>query len=249
MYRFLILLSFFTAVINPATAQPAGNSHLQQYTTDNGLPSNGIKGLQWDEKTEFLWMATEAGIVRFNGVDFKSYTKQNMTSIASERMLFIVRNNAGKIYLSDQPGNIFFIDKSKPALWRKAAVNSIVNPYLGNYYLLGVSDIFFNKNADSLFRSRFSSGFDKIICTSDTSFLILNQGTLFQHSISLKSPVELSFEKGTINSIFKINNSHFIINNKREVFLLNIKDLTLTPVSITLAGGGALKPKTNKSLF
>ena len=106
---FILFCGLF--IIQPVLAQPEAASHIQQYTTDNGLPSNGIKGLQWDEKTEFLWMATEAGIVRFNGVDFKSYTKENTPSIASERMLFIVRNNAGKIYLSDQPGNIFFIDK------------------------------------------------------------------------------------------------------------------------------------------
>ncbi|MBK6379383.1 MAG: hypothetical protein IPF72_06400 [Chitinophagaceae bacterium] len=87
-------------------------------------------------------MATEAGIVRFNGVDFKSYTKENMPSIASERMLFIVRNNAGRIYLSDQPGNIFFINKNMPALWKHAAVNNSINPYIRNYFLLGVSDVF-----------------------------------------------------------------------------------------------------------
>ncbi len=129
----LILFTCFLINTVCVTAQFAINSHIQQYTTDNGLPSNGIKGLQWDEKTEFLWMATEAGIVRFNGVDFKSFTKENMPAIASERMLFMVRNNAGKIYTSDQPGNIFIIDKSKPVLWRKTAFNNSINPYLGSY--------------------------------------------------------------------------------------------------------------------
>ena len=36
--------------------------HIQRFTTDNGLPSNGIKGLQWDAQTGFLWIATEAGV-------------------------------------------------------------------------------------------------------------------------------------------------------------------------------------------
>src|SRR5688572_33466453 len=106
-----VLLIFF---LTAGFGQNSDEFHIQQFTTDNGLPSNGIKGLQWDEKTELLWIATEAGIVRFNGVDFKSYTKENMPSIASERMLFMIRNNSGKIYTSDQPGNIFSIEKSKP---------------------------------------------------------------------------------------------------------------------------------------
>ena len=137
MQRLLILLYFFIITFS-AVAQTAAESHVQQYTTDNGLPSNGIKGMQWDEKTGFLWIATEAGLVRFNGVDFKSYTKENMPSVGSERLLFIIRNNAGRIYLSDQPGNIFFINKNKPALWKYTAVNSSINPYIRNYYLLGV---------------------------------------------------------------------------------------------------------------
>src|SRR5688572_7173059 len=116
-----VLLIFF---LTAGFGQNSDEFHIQQFTTDNGLPSNGIKGLQWDEKTGFLWMATEAGIVRFNGVDFKSYTRENMPDIASERMLFIMQNNAGKIYLSDQPGNIFFIDKNKPVLWKQATVNN-----------------------------------------------------------------------------------------------------------------------------
>ena len=65
-----LILFFFLFIVSAAMGQTEDNSHVQTYTTDNGLPSNGIKGLQWDEATEFLWMATEAGIVRFNGVDF-----------------------------------------------------------------------------------------------------------------------------------------------------------------------------------
>ncbi|MBK6379384.1 MAG: hypothetical protein IPF72_06405 [Chitinophagaceae bacterium] len=53
MQKLLILLQCFIITTFSATAQTAANSHVQQYTTDNGLPSNGIKGLQWDEKTGF----------------------------------------------------------------------------------------------------------------------------------------------------------------------------------------------------
>jgi len=249
MQKLLILLHCFFIIATSATAQLAESSNVQQYTTDNGLPSNGIKGLQWDEKTEFLWMATEAGIVRFNGVDFNSFTKENMTSITAERMLFMVKNNAGKIYTADQSGNIFYIDKSKPVLWKKASVNKGVNPYLGNYHVLGVSDIFFKKYADAPTPSAFSFGFNKIICISDTSCFILNQGNLFLYTISLQQPVSIPFEKGSINTVFKIAGNYFINTNKKETFLFNINDQSFNPVSITEAGGSLLQPKTNNSLL
>ena len=246
-----LILFFFLFIVSAAMGQTEDNSHVQTYTTDNGLPSNGIKGLQWDEATEFLWMATEAGIVRFNGVDFKSYTKENMPAIASERLLFIVRNNAGKIYTSDQPGNVFLIDKGKPVLWKKSQVNSAINPYLGSYYLLAVSDLFFQTKLASAtpLPTPFTAGFDKIICISDTSFLVQNAGTLYFHSISLKNPVALAVEKENINTTFKIGSNYFIRNKKNEIFRFDISTQAITPVALTERAGTILKPLTNNSLL
>ena len=247
MQKLLILLFCFLNINAPVIAQPAADCHVQLFTTDNGLPSNGIKDLQWDEKTEFLWMATEAGIVRFNGVDFKSYTRENMPAISSERMLFMNRNNAGRMYTSDQQGNIFFIDKSKPVLWRRAAVSNSVNPYVRNYYLLGVSDIFFKKNANSLNPHMFSSASDKIVGISDTSCIILKGGKLYYCSVNLADPVILPFEKENITAFFKIGNSYFITTNQKETFRFNIIDYTLTPVTIIEAAGSLFFPKTGNS--
>lgn len=46
---------------------------VKHFTTENSLPSNGIKGLQWDDSSGFLWIATEAGVVRYNGMSFKTF--------------------------------------------------------------------------------------------------------------------------------------------------------------------------------
>src|SRR5205809_226802 len=52
-FRYLLLL-FFLWKWSIAPAQE--NYRVERFTTDNGLPSNGIKGLQWDETTGFLWI-------------------------------------------------------------------------------------------------------------------------------------------------------------------------------------------------
>ncbi len=249
MQKLLILVCCLFIVTASVFAQPAADSHIQQYTTENGLPSNGIKGLQWDEKTEFLWMATEAGIVRFNGVDFKSYTKENMPDIASERMLFIVRNNAGKMYLSDQPGNIFSIEKSKPVLWRRSDVSSSNNPYLSNYYLLGASDTIFRKMAGQARSVAFATSIDKIICLSDTSLFIQSHGTLYFQSINLQAPLEMPFEKENINATFKIGNNIFIRNTQQQFFLFDIKSLAFARVLAVERNGGLLKASGSNNLF
>jgi len=234
MQRFLILSFLFLLCSATAFTQTAGNAHLQQFTTDNGLPSNGIKGLQWDETTGFLWIATEAGIVRFNGVDFRSYTKENMPTIASERMLFMVRNGTGNIYISDMPGNIFRVEKNKPVLWQKGSADN--NPFYANYYLLAVSDSFFRKKSNYT-NTRFSAATDKIISVGDTACLILNAGTIYYQSISMPGPAPLPYERSSFKTIFKIGDNYFFINNKKEAFLFNPGGQKITPVAVTGENG------------
>ena len=74
-----LLITFCLFCFTTAYAQQAAATwQLQQYTTENGLPSNLIRGMQWDDATGFLWIITEGGIVRMNGVDFKSYKKEKI---------------------------------------------------------------------------------------------------------------------------------------------------------------------------
>ena len=87
--------------------------HIQRFTTDNGLPSNGIKGLQWDEQTGFLWIATEAGIARYNGADFLLFDRVNSPGMYSERMLFLLKTRDGRIFSSDETGDLFFVAKNR----------------------------------------------------------------------------------------------------------------------------------------
>jgi len=110
--RLFLLLLFFAGRCLPLVAQ--SNEYLiQSFTTDNGLPSNGIKGMEWDEETGFLWIATEAGVTRYNGIDFLTFSRANTPEISSERMLFMLKNRLGRIYTADETGNIFFIIRNK----------------------------------------------------------------------------------------------------------------------------------------
>jgi signal transduction histidine kinase len=87
---------------------------IEHFTTDNGLPSNGIKGLQWDGQTGFLWIATEAGITRYNGADFVTFNRSNTPGFFSERMLFLLKSRDGRLYTSDEVGDLFLVLRNKP---------------------------------------------------------------------------------------------------------------------------------------
>src|SRR5215470_13921613 len=100
-------LSFWLLGCCLSLAAQSGTYSIQRFSTDNGLPSNGIKGLQWDEKTGFLWIATEAGVARYNGADFLVFNRASSPEMYSERMLFLLRTRDGRIYSSDETGDLF----------------------------------------------------------------------------------------------------------------------------------------------
>src|SRR5688572_29207431 len=141
-------------------AQQPAQYHTRTYTTDNGLPSNGIKGMQWDESNGFLWIATEAGICRFNGFDIKIYSKDNTPFISSERMLFIVRNNAGRIYTSDQSGVVMRIDNNRLRFYEKLPAFSIGTS--NKLFAIEVSDTLFHFRKEFRDKHPFTLQFNNI---------------------------------------------------------------------------------------
>lgn len=191
---------------------------VRQFSTENGLPSNGIKGLQWDEATGFLWMATEAGVVRFNGVDFVSFTKENTAAIRSERMAFMIRNHAGVIYSAGESGEIITINQNKPQLW---VHQEIANGGVFRLSLLTVSDSFFMQHSGITGFGAYSIIENKIAPISDTAIFALRTNELFYFSKSMGKPRRYAFGGKKIKFLFKIGNQCFVADDQNQVFLLD----------------------------
>lgn len=247
MFKKILLLFYTVFIFITAFTQVGLHSNVQQFTTDNGLPSNGIKGIQWDDKTGFLWLATEAGIVRFNGVDFRSFTKDNTDGFVSERMLFMGGNYQKKIYISDLSGNVFLINQNKPELWHKALEN--ISPYSGSYYLLPTSQAFFKRHLSITEPNKFSSVIDKTIALSDTSCIIKKLGKLYYNSININEAVEIPVENNEVVQLYKINEQVFFINSFNEIYLLTVLHKKIQKVEILTETGIAFKAKLNTSNF
>lgn len=79
--------------IQTLTASPLPDSAfyaIRHYTSEKGLPQNSVKSIARD-RHGFIWLATENGMVRFDGWHFQIYNKNN-TSISSNRMRYIFRD-------------------------------------------------------------------------------------------------------------------------------------------------------------
>jgi hypothetical protein len=94
LYYFTLLLEFLCLLLTGHQVQ-AGNTdtskyHVDRYTNENGLPQNSVKAIARDEYG-FIWLATEAGLCRFDGQHFSLFNKFN-TGILSSRIVDIWRS-------------------------------------------------------------------------------------------------------------------------------------------------------------
>jgi len=226
---FFYVLLWCTAV--SSAQQPAG-FHVKQYGTEEGLPSNGIKGLQWDKQSGFLWIATEAGMVRYNGMDFKTFTSEDNPYITNERILFLIRNNAGTIYTADNTGNIFSVNKNSLSFFGSKTISG--NSW-SNILTLVVSDLFY-KADHKITNGPFALQFDRVLPETDTSCFILHNAKLYYFSLSMKLPLPLPDSGGNISAAFKSGNEIFIADTQNKFWRINKTTRRLSPVEFIFPG-------------
>jgi len=102
-----ILFCLMPALLLPHAlyAQLAGfNLDTREYTLktwDNttGLPSNAVSSIAKD-KTGYLWLATERGLVRFNGSNFYTFDTENTPGLETTLIYHVVKSPDGGIWAS-----------------------------------------------------------------------------------------------------------------------------------------------------
>lgn len=235
MNRFILLFSILLFKVNLTFTQINFNTVVQNYTTQNGMPSNGIKGLQWDATNSFLWLATEDGIVRYNGTNIKEFNNDNIATMGSERMLFITSSHIKEIFITDNDGKVFLIKKNLPSLIYTPP--KAKSPYSGFHYLLNISKNIFNRNEDNLSHAKFSAILDEIVSISDTSGLILQQKKLWLIRNTKSAPEFLPTLKDSIINIFKIHDRIFVHTITQKTYELNTTNYQFNIVqSLKVAG-------------
>ncbi len=95
-----ILLLFFLADIHSQIIP------FKNYNVRDGLPSNAILDIKQDQKG-FMWIATENGLVKFDGYNFKTFTVEDGLEDNFIRKILICNNNA--IYAGGYSGKISLI--------------------------------------------------------------------------------------------------------------------------------------------
>jgi ligand-binding sensor domain-containing protein/signal transduction histidine kinase len=87
--------------LDPSTA--LAQYGYQSWQTDTGLPQNTVHAIV-QGRDGFLWIATEGGLVRFEGVDFRAYTRANTPSLPSDLIDDVEEDRSGTLWISTSGG-------------------------------------------------------------------------------------------------------------------------------------------------
>lgn len=240
--RIFLFLFLFSITISATSQQQKFN--VRYFNTENGLPSNGIKGLQWDKHTGFLWIATEAGIVRYNGLEFKNFSSDDEPHITNERILFLVRNIDGKIFTADNTGNIFQVNKNRLTFLEKKFISGNAK---SSIVLISFSDRLYKNSADFEDPGSFSMQFNDILPVNDSSGFIRQSNRLFFLSEQLKSPIPVPL---TIHPrmAFMCRGEIFLGDSVNNIFKLDQQTNHLTKTEFAFEDN-LITPDKNKNLF
>jgi len=209
------------------------------YTTENGLPSNGIKGLQWDEQSGFLWIATEAGVSRFNGLDFKNFTNENTPFIEAERMLYIVKNNKGKIYASDQSGHMLYVKNNK--LFPYRGTRDAKQQSYDKGFTIAVSDTFFNDPSPYTSSKPITLLYDFSLPTSDTSTFIIYSNKIYSFRMGMADAISYRDSNLFAQTGFKLNDKCFFVDQDLIIHELNNDPSLNKPADLVNEDGSSFK--------
>lgn len=102
------------------------NYFLQQHlNSENGLPQNSIRDMVFSP-SGYLWIATEDGLVRFDGKNCKIYSALN-SGLSKNRILQLLLFNDKKVYCVTEDNLVFVIDEqgNKVNIHQVAELNHI----------------------------------------------------------------------------------------------------------------------------
>lgn len=97
----IILTSLSAVALDPR--YPMRHYGYQSWQTDDGLPQNTVHAVL-QTRDGYMWFATEAGLVRFDGVQFTVFDKQNTPQLGSGLIYSLFEDKQGALWISTSDG-------------------------------------------------------------------------------------------------------------------------------------------------
>ena len=116
----------------PALTQPNSVNGLavQHFTDENGLPQNSINDLLFD-KEGYLWLATQVGLVRFNGHSFTTYYPDDKPVMESN-IVSLAKNGDGTLFFQTIDHHLYCYRGGSDKMVSAVSTPAVRQPFLLN---------------------------------------------------------------------------------------------------------------------
>lgn len=105
----LIIILFISAVNGTIYGIDVKKSFSQYvhevWMVKNGLPQNSVQAI-CQTPDGYLWIGTEAGLARFDGIDFKIYNNQNTKQITNNDIMALEKDDRGNLWIGTHGGGL-----------------------------------------------------------------------------------------------------------------------------------------------
>src|SRR5580658_6308292 len=131
--KFIILILFqLTLIATPALPQAelANGYAIQHFTDENGLPQNSINDLLFD-RNGYLWLASQVGLIRFNGTAFDLYYPDDKPEMESN-ITYFATDDQGAIYFQTDDHNLYRYAGNNSHLVKAVNTAALKKPFLIN---------------------------------------------------------------------------------------------------------------------
>jgi ligand-binding sensor domain-containing protein/signal transduction histidine kinase len=97
----LLALTHFAVALDPQRSlEHFGH---QAWRTDSGLPQNTVHSIL-QTRDGYLWLGTDGGLVRFDGIDFVTFDAENTPQFKSDTVYDLLQDESGALWISTAAG-------------------------------------------------------------------------------------------------------------------------------------------------
>lgn len=119
---------------------------IDRWTTNEGLPQNSITSLT-QTRDGYLWMTTNDGLVRFDGVRFTVFNRNNSPEFPTNRLSSLFEDQSGRLWFHTEGGGILFYEKGRFRL--AARPNELPPAALSAFHHDGAGGVLFHSGGQN----------------------------------------------------------------------------------------------------